>query len=172
MDDDVSDLEVDQTDKRAENEASRVPSPLREDLIANAVGFLSHPKVRTAASSQKMSFLRKKGLNEGEIEEAFKRVGNTATQTAAAAWPAQGAIPLAAPEPLHSRHHSEAAGRSLTELPTRRQSSVSWWQSGTSFAAFNLLSVSFGALLTLGVRSYWNYVSSSESQASEVSPPQ
>eukprot|EP00204_Picochlorum_oklahomense_P002086 CAMPEP_0118799666 /NCGR_PEP_ID=MMETSP1161-20130426/1819_1 /TAXON_ID=249345 /ORGANISM="Picochlorum oklahomensis, Strain CCMP2329" /LENGTH=351 /DNA_ID=CAMNT_0006727403 /DNA_START=15 /DNA_END=1070 /DNA_ORIENTATION=- len=42
--------------------------------VQNAVGFLSHPKVRASSEASKRSFLVGKGLTEAEIEEAFRRV--------------------------------------------------------------------------------------------------
>lgn len=76
--------------------ASEQPSPsLREDLVANAVGFLSNPKVctlipwpascgafhpslqvRASAEGPKRQFLENKGLTTAEIDEAFRRVPN------------------------------------------------------------------------------------------------
>eukprot|EP00921_Rhytidocystis_pertsovi_P007804 GHVQ01012953.1.p1 GENE.GHVQ01012953.1~~GHVQ01012953.1.p1 ORF type:complete len:613 (-),score=75.40 GHVQ01012953.1:1485-3323(-) len=46
---------------------------VREDQIANAVRFLSHPSVRNAAPSKKHEFLANKGLTQLEINEAFRR---------------------------------------------------------------------------------------------------
>ena len=48
--------------------------PLREDFIQNAVKFLSHPKVQGSPVQYRRSFLEKKGLNNAEITEAFRRV--------------------------------------------------------------------------------------------------
>ncbi|KAI8370450.1 peroxisomal membrane anchor protein conserved region-domain-containing protein [Radiomyces spectabilis] len=53
-------------------------TPLREDLLKSAVSFLSSPNVRSAEKSKKVAFLQKKGLNQEEISEAFKRVGDSA----------------------------------------------------------------------------------------------
>ncbi len=54
---------------------------LREDLIANSVNFLLHPKVRNSPVSQKTAFLQKKGLTPAEIQEAFSRANITVPQT-------------------------------------------------------------------------------------------
>jgi SOS response regulatory protein OraA/RecX len=50
---------------------------MREDLLQSAVSFLSSAQVQTAAKEKKVQFLKNKGLNDQEIEEAFKRVGTT-----------------------------------------------------------------------------------------------
>ncbi|KAG2194410.1 hypothetical protein INT47_003121 [Mucor saturninus] len=52
-----------------------IVSPLREDLIKSAVSFLSSTNVRSADKGKKIAFLQKKGLNQAEIDEAFKRSG-------------------------------------------------------------------------------------------------
>ncbi|KAI8084409.1 peroxisomal membrane anchor protein conserved region-domain-containing protein [Gilbertella persicaria] len=69
--------------------SANTPSPttnsnnavLREDLIKPAVSFLSSPNVRSADKEKKISFLQKKGLNQAEIDEAFKRAGNGTVST-------------------------------------------------------------------------------------------
>ncbi|KAL1936752.1 hypothetical protein VTP01DRAFT_886 [Rhizomucor pusillus] len=58
---------------------STVPDNLREDLVKSAVSFLSSPKVQSAETAKKVAFLRSKGLNQKEIEEAFRRVGQDTT---------------------------------------------------------------------------------------------
>jgi Trk-type K+ transport system membrane component len=52
---------------------------LREDLLKSAVSFLSSPNVQSADKNKKTAFLEKKGLTQEEIDEAFKRVGDTTT---------------------------------------------------------------------------------------------
>lgn len=52
--------------------------PLREDQVQNAVKFLSHPKVRGSPVIYRRSFLEKKGLTKEEIDEAFRRVPDSA----------------------------------------------------------------------------------------------
>eukprot|EP01125_Pyxidicula_operculata_P017723 TRINITY_DN6241_c0_g1_i1.p1 TRINITY_DN6241_c0_g1~~TRINITY_DN6241_c0_g1_i1.p1 ORF type:complete len:383 (-),score=113.66 TRINITY_DN6241_c0_g1_i1:37-1185(-) len=49
---------------------------MRENLIQNAVNFLSDPKVASSADDRKRRFLQTKGLTNQEIDEAFKRVGS------------------------------------------------------------------------------------------------
>lgn len=70
--------------------------PLREDMLKNAVSFLSSPNVRSADTAKKVAFLRQKGLTQPEIEEAFKRVGESGaaatTTTATTAAPAPAAV--------------------------------------------------------------------------------
>jgi hypothetical protein len=52
---------------------------MREDLLQSAVSFLLSNQVQSAAKEKKVQFLKSKGLNDEEIEEAFKRTGITAT---------------------------------------------------------------------------------------------
>lgn len=52
---------------------------MKENLIKSAVSFLSSANVKTADREKKVEFLRKKGLNDQEIEEAFKRVETAIT---------------------------------------------------------------------------------------------
>ncbi|WJX94318.1 hypothetical protein P8452_75748 [Trifolium repens] len=52
--------------------------PLREDQVQNAVKFLSHPKVKGSPVMYRRSFLEKKGLSREEIDEAFRRVPDSA----------------------------------------------------------------------------------------------
>ena len=61
---------------------SAIVSPLREDLIAPAVSFLASPNVQSADKAKKVAFLQKKGLNQAEIDEAFKRSSEGAVTTA------------------------------------------------------------------------------------------
>ncbi|KAG2490990.1 hypothetical protein HYH03_010662 [Edaphochlamys debaryana] len=73
------------------------PAALREDQVQNAVGFLSHPQVRSSTNvASKRSFLERKGLTAAEIDEAFRRVPEA---PAAAAAPAAPAAPVYAPPP-------------------------------------------------------------------------
>lgn len=58
---------------------SSTTSVIREDMIKPAVSFLSSPNVKSADKSKKIAFLQKKGLNQAEIDEAFKRAGDTET---------------------------------------------------------------------------------------------
>lgn len=52
---------------------------MKEDLIKSAVSFLSSANVQTADRDKKVEFLKKKGLNDQEIGEAFKRVESDIT---------------------------------------------------------------------------------------------
>jgi hypothetical protein len=55
---------------------STAPS-IREDMIKPAVSFLSSPNVRSADKAKKIAFLQNKGMNQAEIDEAFKRAGDS-----------------------------------------------------------------------------------------------
>jgi len=48
-------------------------SNLREEMVANAVAFLTHPKVMNSPEDRKRKFLKQKGLTDEEINEAFLR---------------------------------------------------------------------------------------------------
>jgi hypothetical protein len=90
-------------------EQQAAPAAIREDQIANAVAFLTHPKVqwlhlersqhihfakpflkwvvvdlqvRESPTATKRSFLERKGLTAAEIDEAFRRVPEPTTSTA------------------------------------------------------------------------------------------
>jgi peroxin-14 len=52
--------------------------PIREDQVQNAVKFLSHPKVSGSPVMYRRSFLERKGLTKEEIDEAFRRVPDSA----------------------------------------------------------------------------------------------
>ncbi|GBF95783.1 hypothetical protein Rsub_08219 [Raphidocelis subcapitata] len=67
------------------------PPALREDQIASAVAFLTHPKVRPSPDATKRSFLERKGLTNEEIAEAFARA-----PAAPAAAPPSAAAPAVA----------------------------------------------------------------------------
>lgn len=54
------------------------PVESRENLIHTAVSFLQNPKVRDGPVAHKKAFLRKKGLTEEEISDAFIRSGTVA----------------------------------------------------------------------------------------------
>nr|CAG4644378.1 EOG090X0FQ8 [Lepidurus arcticus] len=54
---------------------------LRDELISVAVKFLENPRVQGRARDEKEAFLRKKGLNDNEITEAFKLVATTPADT-------------------------------------------------------------------------------------------
>jgi len=51
-----------------------VEDGVRQDMVATAVRFLENDRVRASTEDMKRKFLLKKGLNEGEIREAFARV--------------------------------------------------------------------------------------------------
>ncbi|GJQ09889.1 hypothetical protein GpartN1_g1680.t1 [Galdieria partita] len=48
---------------------------IREDEVKKAVSFLEHPQVKPTAGQRKVDFLRRKGLTDDEIREAFQRAG-------------------------------------------------------------------------------------------------
>ncbi|KAL2614220.1 hypothetical protein R1flu_025912 [Riccia fluitans] len=74
------------------------PQPVREDQVENAVKFLSHPKVKGSPIMYRRSFLERKGLSKEEIDEAFRRVPDPASDSSTGKLPGTGAqsAPVAA----------------------------------------------------------------------------
>lgn len=109
------------------------PQPPAEDKIKSAVAFLTHPQVATKDMSEKLRFLKHKGMTDEEIAEALKRLGLSAQATIASgrALPAQ---------PQYSRTAQEYA-------MIQRQSS--WW---SNFALVSLVVGSLGGLVALVTR--------------------
>merc|ERR1719352_610028 len=64
---------------------------VRQDMVATAIRFLENDRVRASTDDMKRKFLLKKGLNEGEIREAFARVKPAEVQQPA---PQQQAVPV------------------------------------------------------------------------------
>merc|ERR1712130_795050 len=62
--------------------ATTVEKGVRQDMVATAVRFLENDRVRASTDDMKRQFLLKKGLNEGEIREAFARVKPAVQQPA------------------------------------------------------------------------------------------
>ncbi|KAG0324871.1 hypothetical protein BGZ99_001337 [Dissophora globulifera] len=61
--------------------------PVRENMVQQAVSFLSSPNVQSADESKKTQFLEKKGLTVKEIELAKARVAGNATAPATSGSP-------------------------------------------------------------------------------------
>merc|ERR1712037_661340 len=70
----VSEPRISEEDKELQRMATTVETGVRQDMVATAVRFLENDRVRTSTDDMKRQFLLKKGLNEGEIREAFARV--------------------------------------------------------------------------------------------------
>ncbi|KAF8935229.1 hypothetical protein BGZ58_005147 [Dissophora ornata] len=62
-------------------------APVRENMVQQAVSFLSSPSVQSAEESKKIQFLEKKGLTTKEIELARARVSGSASTPAISATP-------------------------------------------------------------------------------------
>ncbi|KAI7821715.1 peroxisomal membrane anchor protein conserved region-domain-containing protein [Gamsiella multidivaricata] len=62
-------------------------APVRENMVQQAVSFLSSPSVQSAEESKKTQFLEKKGLTAKEIELAKARVIGTASAPAVSTTP-------------------------------------------------------------------------------------
>ncbi|KAG0202723.1 hypothetical protein BGX28_004857 [Mortierella sp. GBA30] len=59
--------------------AAVLDTPIRENMVQQAVSFLSSPSVQNAEEAKKIQFLEKKGLTSKEIELARARVTGTAS---------------------------------------------------------------------------------------------
>merc|ERR1712055_1060066 len=70
----VSKPKMSEGDKELQSMATKVEEGVRQDMVATAVRFLENDRVRASTDEMKRKFLLKKGLNEGEIREAFARV--------------------------------------------------------------------------------------------------
>lgn len=62
--------------------------PIREDMVQNALAFLKHPSVTGTPLPRRVAFMKRKGMNNAEIQEALSRAGvqnaqNTVTSTPA-----------------------------------------------------------------------------------------
>merc|ERR1719266_2212262 len=69
-------------DNELQSMATKVEDGVRQDMVATAVRFLENDRVRASTDDMKRKFLLKKGLNEGEIREAFARVKPAVQQPA------------------------------------------------------------------------------------------
>ncbi|KAF9356305.1 hypothetical protein BGX26_005453 [Mortierella sp. AD094] len=62
--------------------APAADAPIRENMVQQAVSFLSSPSVQSAEESKKIQFLEKKGLTSKEIELAKARIAGNASAPA------------------------------------------------------------------------------------------
>lgn len=67
-DDGANDDDADDADDRNATplEALKKPAPLRPDMVANAVRFLSNPQVQATPIARRIAFLEQKGMHESE----------------------------------------------------------------------------------------------------------
>ena len=72
-------------------EAPKSTEPLREPMVLQAVSFLSSPKVQASPTDRQDSFLKGKGVSDGEIAEARRRVSSGAAGGSTAPKPYTGA---------------------------------------------------------------------------------
>ncbi|CAG9315151.1 unnamed protein product [Blepharisma stoltei] len=91
---------------------------MNEKLIVTAVNFLKNPKVQSAPKEKQIEFLKKKGLNDEDIAEAYKRVESSSkTEMATSLAPSPT---LATQVPSYSSLKTTTLGldrRGLTVLP-------------------------------------------------------
>merc|ERR1711990_3556 len=78
----VSEPKISEEDKELQRMATTVEAGVRQEMVATAVRFLENDRVRASTDDMKRKFLLKKGLNEGEIREAFARVQPAVQQAA------------------------------------------------------------------------------------------
>merc|ERR1712212_689231 len=94
----VSTPKISEEDKELKKMATTVEEGVRQDMVSTAVRFLENDRVRASTDEMKRKFLLKKGLNEGEIREAFARVKpaiqQPAPQQAVAVHPQVGGHPV------------------------------------------------------------------------------
>merc|ERR1712083_931598 len=79
----VAETTISGEDKELQSMATKVEDGVRQDMVATAVRFLENDRVRASTDDMKRKFLLKKGLNEGEIREAFARVKPAVQQPSA-----------------------------------------------------------------------------------------
>merc|ERR1719400_2416333 len=79
----VSEPKISEEDKELQRMATTVEKGVRQDMVSTAVRFLENDRVRASTDDMKRKFLLKKGLNEGEIREAFARVKPAVQQPSA-----------------------------------------------------------------------------------------
>eukprot|EP00301_Raphidiophrys_heterophryoidea_P024086 c7704_g1_i1.p1 GENE.c7704_g1_i1~~c7704_g1_i1.p1 ORF type:complete len:432 (-),score=109.16 c7704_g1_i1:724-1983(-) len=68
------------------------PPTTNERNVQNAVTFLTHPEAKNAPLPRKIDFLKHKGLNQQEIDEALRRAGINTVTNAPVPTTNQGAI--------------------------------------------------------------------------------
>lgn len=94
---------------------------MQENLIKNAVQFLKNPKVAGTDKEKLITFLKSKGLNDDEIQEAFKRVDSPSSAGISLSnlpsAPNASALPVQAqPVPLPLPHsHSQSSTSTLNQ---------------------------------------------------------
>merc|ERR1712212_812314 len=101
----VSTPKISEEDKELKKMATTVEEGVRQDMVSTAVRFLENDRVRASTDEMKRKFLLKKGLNEGEIREAFARVKPAVQQPA----PQQA---VAVPLQVGGRHPVNAVSQS------------------------------------------------------------
>lgn len=104
-------------------------SQSREELLHNAVLFLTDQKVHNSSLASKITFLEGKGLNEDEIEEALRRARSGNTEQTPVAGPSRSY----APPPGGYGYEQGFMQRMPPEVPKRdwRDLFVGRYQSGS-----------------------------------------
>ncbi|KAK3827319.1 MAG: peroxisomal membrane anchor protein conserved region-domain-containing protein [Linnemannia gamsii] len=92
-------------------------APVRENMVQQAISFLSSPSVQSAEESKKTAFLEKKGLTLKEIEVARARVAGKATSAPAVS--TVTATPVASLQPQQQTTYQTGAGGAPPPVPPR-----------------------------------------------------
>ncbi|KAI0778544.1 peroxisomal membrane anchor protein conserved region-domain-containing protein [Trametes elegans] len=82
-------------------------TPDRQELVRNAVTFLSDPKAQASPLAQRVQFLEAKGLTAPEIEEAMRQAAMSQSAPRAAAQPYAPSLygPVYGPMPYSAAQH-------------------------------------------------------------------
>lgn len=102
--------------------AGGAPAAPREDMLANAVSFLTHDKVRGSPEAHKRAFLLQKGLTEAEIDEAFRRV----PEPAGAAGGGLAAPPATAATTAQALAQAGGASGAVAPMPHMPREPMTW----------------------------------------------
>ena len=100
-------------------------------MLANAISFLTHDKVRGSPEAHKRAFLLQKGLTDAEVDEAFRRVPQ-----------AKAVVPAAAPAvPAPAPAATSGGGQMVAAAPPRQP--MTWGK--MAIYAGSLAAAAYGA---------------------------
>ena len=114
-----------ETEEVAEPEIEVPAAPLRENMISNAIKFLTHESVQKTPLVRRVAFLESKGMTNEEITEALRRVGAGEKGATAVVAPMEAVstpvvpprvqyVPAPAPPPQRSLFKTVAASVMVT----------------------------------------------------------
>lgn len=70
-----------ETKEKEKEKIEEKSDTIRENMVQNAVRFLSHDSVKEATMTRKIAFLESKGLSSAEISEAIRRANSPAASS-------------------------------------------------------------------------------------------